>query len=95
MAIYPEPDQCTIRYDSAVSGNTRTVDSQVYYLRCVATCVTYHHLLDSGYIQLLVSTYGCVPRHDGSGHSTDPHTYLVRGSLAASTPWPQAAVAEV
>ena len=95
MAIYTEPDQCTIRYDSAASGNTHTLDPQVYYLQCVATCVTYHHLLDSGYSQLLVSTNSCVPRHDGSGSTANPHTYLVRGSLAASTTWPQAAVAEV
>ena len=55
----------------------------------------YHYLLDSSYRQLPVSNYCCVPRHDGSGYTTNPHTYIVRGSLAASTPWPQAAVAEV
>ena len=95
MVMYTEPNQCSIRYDSAASGNTPMLDSQIYYLQCTATCVTYHHLLDSSYRQLLVSNYGCVPRHDRSGYTTDPHIYLVRGSLAASTPWPQAVVAEV
>ena len=38
------------------------------------------------YCQLLVSNYG-------SDSTTDPHTYLARGSLAASTPWHQVAVA--
>ena len=88
----------SIRYDSASSGNTRTLgtlDSQGYYLQCMATCVTYHHLLDSGYSQLPVSTNSCVPRHNGAGSTANPHTYLVRGSLAASTTWPQAAVTEV
>jgi hypothetical protein len=45
----------------------------------------YHYLLDSSYRQLPVSNYCCVPRHDGSGYTTNPHTYIVRGSLAAST----------
>ena len=57
--------------------------------------VTYHHLLDAGYCQLPVLTYCSVPRHDGSGYTTNPHTYLVRGSLAASIPWPQAAAVEI
>jgi hypothetical protein len=98
MAIYTESDQCTIRYNSASSRNTSplgTLDSQGYSLWCVATCATYHHLPDSGYSQLPVSTNSCVPRHDGAGSTANPHPYLVRGSLAASTTWPQAAVAEV
>jgi hypothetical protein len=58
-------------------------------LQYVAICFPYHHLLDSGYCQLPVPTYCSVPRHDGPGYSTNPHTYLVRGSLAASTPGPR------
>ena len=42
-----------------------------------------------------ITAGSCIHRHDGSGSTADPHTYLVRSSLAASTPWPQAAVAEV
>ena len=84
MAIYTEPDQCTIRYDSAASGNTRTLDPQVYYLQCVAACVAYHHLLDSGYRQLLVSTYGCVLLTDAKGKK------LVTGSGPVDGPATQA-----
>jgi hypothetical protein len=99
MAIYTESDQCTIRYDSASSGSTSrlcTLDSQGYTIWCVATCATYHHLLDSGYYsQLPVSTNSCVLRHDGVGSIANSHSYLVRGSFAASATWPQAAAAEV
>jgi hypothetical protein len=36
-----------------------------------------------------------VSRGMGAGFTANPHPYLVHGSLAASTTWPQAAVAEV
>ena len=51
---------------------------------CVAPRATYHHLLDSGYSQLPVSTNIYVPRHDGADSAANSHPSLVRGSLAAS-----------
>jgi hypothetical protein len=91
-------DQCTIRYDSASSGSTSplcTLDSQGYTIWCVATCATYHHLLDSGYSHLLASPNSYITRHDGAGSTANSHPYLVCGPLAASASWPQAAVTEV
>jgi hypothetical protein len=57
--------------------------SAFYYLQCVVTSLLYHHFFDC---HLPVPTLCNVQWHDGQGYTTASHTYLVQGSLVASTP---------
>ena len=87
----PEPGQCTILwYDSAASGNTRACVSPLYYLQCVWQPDS--HIT----IFLTPATVSSQYPLTAASHATTvqvtpptPHTYLVCGSLAASTPGPR------